>query len=208
MSVTAEEARRVGDELHIDWSVVPPEIFRQALSLELVEHTDVTKGDLTMTGKIVLAHLREIPDYYQRAIPMEQAAELYWSARPKPSPVTGVSLRTGGGLSAKWGLVLAVIILVILVAIWCAWSAGHREGLLYRPFTDAAGHVIPVPGDPDRNILRRSVPYPLGQYPYGGLSSYYFSSDPARYSSYENDYCDVDPAACPGFRLRPFQAGR
>ena len=37
--------------------------------------TDVTHDDETMTGKIALAHLREIRDYYTRLAEMERDAE-------------------------------------------------------------------------------------------------------------------------------------
>jgi len=40
------------------------------LNVEL-EHTDVTKGDPITTGKITLAHLEELPDYYTRLKRME-----------------------------------------------------------------------------------------------------------------------------------------
>ena len=37
--------------------------------------TNVTDDDETITGKIALAHLKEIPDYYTRLAAMEQEAE-------------------------------------------------------------------------------------------------------------------------------------
>lgn len=37
--------------------------------------TDVTGDDPVMTGKIALAHLRELPDYYTRLAIMESEAE-------------------------------------------------------------------------------------------------------------------------------------
>ena len=37
--------------------------------------TNVTNDDPVTTGKIALAHLREIPDYYTRLAEMERAAE-------------------------------------------------------------------------------------------------------------------------------------
>ena len=38
-------------------------------------HTNVTNDDPTVTGKIALAHLNEIPDYYTRLEKMENEAE-------------------------------------------------------------------------------------------------------------------------------------
>jgi hypothetical protein len=60
--------------------VVDIEQFRMGLGVEL-EHgrrdpeTDVTHDDPITTGKIALAHLREIPDYYTRLDRMEREAE-------------------------------------------------------------------------------------------------------------------------------------
>lgn len=77
---TAEEAKAIGDSIAADWGTISLDEFRAGLSIEL-EHgardpqTDVTHDDLTMTGKIALAHLKEIPDYYTRLKKMEADAE-------------------------------------------------------------------------------------------------------------------------------------
>jgi hypothetical protein len=79
---TEEEARTIGQRIGIDWSAgdVDLEQFRMGLAVEL-EHgtqdpaTDVTHDDETMTGKIALAHLKEIRDYYTRLVTMEREAE-------------------------------------------------------------------------------------------------------------------------------------
>ena len=79
---TAEEARRIGDEIGIDWSSSPFDVeqFRTGLGVEL-EHgthdpaTDVTGDDPITTGKIALAHLNEFPDYYTRLEAMEEQAK-------------------------------------------------------------------------------------------------------------------------------------
>ena len=78
---TAEEARRVGDLIRINWSEVDLEQFRMGLEVEL-EHgvrnvvTNVTNDDLVLTGKIALAHLMELPDYYTRLMRMEEEARV------------------------------------------------------------------------------------------------------------------------------------
>jgi len=77
-----EEARAIGERIGIDWESgqVDLEQFRMGLAIEL-EHgsqdpaTDVTHDDEVMTGKIALAHLNEIPDYYTRLAAMEREAE-------------------------------------------------------------------------------------------------------------------------------------
>jgi len=87
---TAEEAKRIGDELGIDWSEVDLGQFRMGLEVEL-EHgtrdpeTNVTDDDEILTGKIALAHIREFPDYYTRLEKLEAEAEEYWSKKEKES---------------------------------------------------------------------------------------------------------------------------
>ena len=79
---TADEARRIGAAIGIDWSRSPFDVeqFRMGLEVEL-EHgrrdlsTDVTHDDPVLTGKIALAHLNEFPDYYTRLDKMEEEAK-------------------------------------------------------------------------------------------------------------------------------------
>lgn len=78
---TADEARRIGTEIGIDWAAVPfdAEQFRLGLEVEL-EHgahdpeTNVTGDDPILTGKIAWAHLKELSDYYTRLAAMEAEA--------------------------------------------------------------------------------------------------------------------------------------
>jgi chromosome condensin MukBEF MukE localization factor len=83
---TLEEARRVGDEIGVDWSRFDVEQFRLGMDVEF-EHgshdpqTDVTHDDPVVTGKIALAHMKEFPDYYERLERMEAEAERDWSDR-------------------------------------------------------------------------------------------------------------------------------
>ncbi len=80
---TKEDAKRIGEELGIDWSKFDVEQFRMGLDVEL-EHgtidpkTNVTDDDEIITGKIALAHLNEFSDYYTRLEKMEEEAEEYW----------------------------------------------------------------------------------------------------------------------------------
>lgn len=65
------EAKQIGDALGIRWDKFGVEQFAMGLNVEL-EHgrkdpeTDVTHDKPIVTGKIALAHLNEIPDYYTR----------------------------------------------------------------------------------------------------------------------------------------------
>jgi len=83
---TYDQAKKVGEELGIDWSKFDVEQFRMGLDVEL-EHgtvdpqTNVTNNDPLTTAKIALAHLKEFPDYYTRLEAMEVEAEKYWANR-------------------------------------------------------------------------------------------------------------------------------
>ena len=79
---TTNAARSIGEQLGIDWASSPFDVeqFRAGMDIEL-EHgtrdseTDVTGDDPLVTGKIALAHLRELPDYYTRLARMEADGE-------------------------------------------------------------------------------------------------------------------------------------
>jgi Protein of unknown function (DUF5661) len=83
----AEEARRVGEEIGIDWASAPFDVdqFRIGMNVEL-EHglhdplTNVSDDDPHITAKIALAHLNEFPDYYTRLERMEEEAKRAWRA--------------------------------------------------------------------------------------------------------------------------------
>jgi DNA-directed RNA polymerase alpha subunit len=83
---TYDQAKKLGEELGIDWSKFDVEQFRMGLDVEL-EHgtvdpqTNVTNNDPSITAKIALAHLKEFPDYYTRLKAMEVEAEKYWENR-------------------------------------------------------------------------------------------------------------------------------
>ena len=78
---SADEARRIGERVGIDWDRAPFDVdqFRRGLDVEL-EHgrhdpsTNVTDDDPIVTGKIALAHLNEFADYYSRLERMEEDA--------------------------------------------------------------------------------------------------------------------------------------
>ena len=85
-SFTAEEAKQVGDEIGITWEEFDVDQFRRGMNVEL-EHglvdaqTNVTNDNLAMTGKIAWAHLKELPDYYDRLEKMEEEGEDYWEGK-------------------------------------------------------------------------------------------------------------------------------
>ena len=73
-----DEAREAGAAIGIDWESAPFDVdqFRRGMEVEL-EHgrrdpaTNVTDDDPAITAKIALAHLKELPDYYDRLAVME-----------------------------------------------------------------------------------------------------------------------------------------
>ncbi len=81
-SFTPDEARRIGEQIGIDWETAPFDVeqFRMGMDVEL-EHglhdsaTNVTGDEPVVTGKITLAHLNEFPDYYTRLDRMEEEAK-------------------------------------------------------------------------------------------------------------------------------------
>ena len=85
-TVSATEAKQIGDDLGINWAKIDLEQFQRGLEVEF-EHgvrdpeTNVTNDDVVLTGKIAWAHLKEYPDYYTRLNRLEAEADAYWAAR-------------------------------------------------------------------------------------------------------------------------------
>jgi len=85
--ISPDEARKIGVSLGVDWKKFDLEQFRRGLEVEL-EHgsrdpeTNVTNDDLTLTGKIAWAHLKEFADYYTRLDKLEAEADADWKSRP------------------------------------------------------------------------------------------------------------------------------
>jgi hypothetical protein len=81
-SFTSAQAAAVAEMLDVDLARegIELEAFRRGMEVEL-EHgsrdprTNVTDDDPILTGKIALAHLMELPDYYDRLEEMERRAE-------------------------------------------------------------------------------------------------------------------------------------
>ena len=77
ITFTEEQAKQVGDQLKIDWEEIDIEQFTKGMNVEL-EHgsrdprTNVTDNDPILTGKIALAHILELDDYYDRLEEIEK----------------------------------------------------------------------------------------------------------------------------------------
>jgi len=80
---TKKQAKEIGEKLGIKWNKFNIEQFRKGMDVEL-EHgkinpkTNVTNDNPLMTGKIALAHLNEIRDYYTRLAKLEKQGEKFW----------------------------------------------------------------------------------------------------------------------------------
>ena len=109
---TTEEARRVGDEIGVDWDRFDLEQFLAGMDVEY-EHgshdaqTDVTGDDPIITGKIALAHMKEFPDYYERLARMESEAEREGTALGAPRSLLAsrgglVGFAVTGGWAVAW----------------------------------------------------------------------------------------------------------
>jgi uncharacterized protein DUF5661 len=85
-SFSKEEAAAIALLLGIDFTKSKFDLdeFWMGVNTEL-EHgkqssqTNVTGDDPIITGKIALAHLNEVPDYYKRLKVLEKEAKAYWN---------------------------------------------------------------------------------------------------------------------------------
>lgn len=80
VELSSDYAKSIGDCLDVDWTQVSLDQFKQGLVVELEhgntdEKTDITDDNMLLVGKIALAHLNEIPDYYTRLDKMEKEAK-------------------------------------------------------------------------------------------------------------------------------------
>ena len=89
-SVLLEEARVILSEVNTEGMKIDVESFRRGLEVEL-EHgvrfkdANVTNNHPLLTGKIVLAHLKETLDYYERLEVAELEGDLLKAAVAKNS---------------------------------------------------------------------------------------------------------------------------
>ena len=62
---SSDAAEKIGNAIGLDWDVVDLGQFTIGMNVE-TEHDDVTHGDPFLIAKIALAHLKEVPDYYNK----------------------------------------------------------------------------------------------------------------------------------------------
>lgn len=80
-SVSGEEASTILDIVNTQGMNIPLEAFRKGLEVELEHGTrfkdaNVTNNHPILTGKIVIAHLKETMDYYERIDVAEMEGDL------------------------------------------------------------------------------------------------------------------------------------
>jgi hypothetical protein len=80
-SVSEDEASTIMNIVNIQGMNIPLEAFRKGLEIELehgtrFEDANVTNNHPILTGKIVLAHLKETMDYYERIEVAEMEGDL------------------------------------------------------------------------------------------------------------------------------------
>jgi len=80
-SVSGEEASTILNIVNTKGMDIPPETFRKGIEVELehgtrFEDANVTNNHPILTGKIVIAHLKETMDYYERIDVAEMEGDL------------------------------------------------------------------------------------------------------------------------------------
>jgi hypothetical protein len=96
--VTAEEAKLILQEVNTEGMPIPLVDFIIGLEVELEHGTrfqdaNVTNNHPILTGKIVLAHLKETMDYYQRLDVAELEGDLLKAMKAKDAAKAAVKYR-------------------------------------------------------------------------------------------------------------------
>lgn len=77
------QAESLGKKYKINFKVIDKYQWWYGLNTEL-EHNDITNGDLDLTAKIVISHLKEDPEYYYYIYYMEKQRNKHWMKNKKP----------------------------------------------------------------------------------------------------------------------------
>lgn len=84
--ISSEEAQRIGESLHLDWDRIDLEQFRQGLMGDVDEgnmdpETGRTYDSVLLSGKLVVAHMQEFPDYFTRLEKLKAEADRHRAQR-------------------------------------------------------------------------------------------------------------------------------
>ncbi|MBC7877911.1 MAG: hypothetical protein H7Y59_12150 [Anaerolineales bacterium] len=86
--ISTKEAKCIGDSLYIDWEQVDLEQFRQGLmghrkKATLNSDTRLIYDGVLLTGRLVLAHMQQFPDYVIRLARLRAEVNKYKNRRMK-----------------------------------------------------------------------------------------------------------------------------
>ena len=85
--ISSDEAKLIGDSLHIDWDQVDLEQFRQGLmgnhKQTAMDPEGLIYDTVLYTGRVILAHIQEFPDYFTRLEKLKAEADEYQARRGK-----------------------------------------------------------------------------------------------------------------------------
>jgi hypothetical protein len=84
--ISLDEAKRIGEALHIDWEQVDLGQFHQGLMGDHIQgtmnpETELTYDGVLLSGKVVLAHMQEFPDYFTRLAKLKAEVEDFQASR-------------------------------------------------------------------------------------------------------------------------------
>lgn len=87
--ISADEARRIGDSLYIDWDQVDLEQFRRGLmgnhkQRGIDPETGLAYDRVLLSGRVVLNHMQQIPDYFVRLAKLRAEVRQYEARRRQP----------------------------------------------------------------------------------------------------------------------------
>jgi len=74
--ISLADARAIGDMLGADWGTVDPAEFRRGIEIERENAADDVAA-----GRLALARLADVPDYYTRLDELSAAAEKHLARR-------------------------------------------------------------------------------------------------------------------------------
>jgi len=80
--ISSDEAKRIGDSLYLDWDQIDLEQFRQGLMGNrqrgaMNPEMGLIYDAVLHTGKVVLAHMQEFPDYFTRLAKLKAEVDIY-----------------------------------------------------------------------------------------------------------------------------------
>ncbi len=84
--ISLDEAKRIGESLHVDWDQVDLEQFRQDLLKNhppgsMDPETGLTYDGVLLSGRVVLAHMQDFPDYFTRLAKLKKEVAEYHGRR-------------------------------------------------------------------------------------------------------------------------------